>query len=78
MSLTSRIADAFDYKHLLEKTRRRVKLGDVIKIDRRKGKVVALYEDFVVLVFELYSPIWEFKRDQYRECFRWEEIAGLL
>ena len=74
----SRVAAAFEYKHLLERTRQRVKLGDIIKIDRRKGKVVALYEDFAVLVFSVSSPIWEFKRDQYRECFRWAEIAGLL
>lgn len=73
-----RLADAYEHQQFLETIKRRVKRGQTVKVEGRKGKVVDLYEDFIVVEFTVYSPIWEFKQDRYKECFLWREVAGLL
>ncbi|MBT9152202.1 MAG: hypothetical protein DDT35_00416 [Firmicutes bacterium] len=73
-----RRADALGHQRFVAEARRRAKIGQRIKIDGRRGKVVGVYAEFVVVEFPVFSVFWQVSYAKYRECFFWCEVKGLL
>ena len=75
---TIRLDEAHEHRRHINRAKAKVQRGQTIKVDGRKGKVVDVYDDFIVVEFTVFCLLWSVRYDQYRECFFWSEVAGLL
>jgi len=75
---TIRLDEAHEHRRCIDRVKAKVKRGQPLRIDGRKGKVVDVYDDFIVVEFTVFCLLWSVRYDKYRECFFWSEVAGLL
>ena len=70
----ARLSDNLKYKEQLEKVKATVKVGNMLTIDDRKGKVIAVHNSFFVLEFTVYKELWGNRTERYRESFHWDVL----
>ena len=70
----ARLSDNFEYRERLAEVKVKVKVGDMLTVGDRTGKVIAVHSSFFVLEFTVYKELWGNRKEKYRESFHWDEL----
>ena len=74
----TRLAEGHEHRRHINRAKAKVQRGQTIKVDGRTGKVIGVYDSFIVVEFTVSCILWPARYDRYRECFLWGDVAGLL
>lgn len=70
----ARLSDNYEHRERLASVKAKVKVGDMLTVDGRAGKVIAVHSSFCVLEFTVYQELWGNRKEKYGEYFQWDEL----